>query len=269
MIWAFPVKAGDEFCTAPRNIAAQRDLYSFCSPRVDAKLSDLESMLGRFWPTLAQERYPVDQGFRKGIGLFIATLYMRHPAQLARQRRFTASMAKTLNESPKDEAGRTRVNQVEIRGKTYDIDSSELDRYRTATDEEIQNSWGDLILAESGQLAQQLIEKPWTVLVTDEPAFITTDHPVALFNASRDDAPILHPETAIYFPLTPQKLVVINQREDSDGHIVKISNGDEAPFNYAIFRSAYQHVFTAWDSVYMLDQICRFADWARDEWKRH
>ncbi len=267
-IWAFPVQEGEEFCTTTRNVAAQRDLYAFCAPKGDKKLSDLEGMLGKFWPTLTQPRYPLDLGFRRGISLFIATLYLRHPEQLSRQRRFSASLAKALESGPRDPNGRTTVGGVIIEDKDYDVDPDELDRWRTATDNDIRAAWGDLILSDSAVLAQRLIDLPWAALVTDEPAFITTDHPVALHNSTRDDAPILHPDTRIYFPLSPTKLVFINTRKENDGKAVLIPKHKAAVFNYCVFRAAYQHVFSAWDSIYVLDQICRFGDWARAEQQR-
>src|SRR4051794_6675403 len=91
-IWAFPVKEQkEEFRTHTRNVAAKRDLYAFCKPDVDKRLSNLESMLGKFWPIISADRYPIDLGFKRGISLFIATLYLRHPAELERQRRALAS----------------------------------------------------------------------------------------------------------------------------------------------------------------------------------
>lgn len=267
-IWAFPRYAGDEFRTRVRNVAAQRDLYSFCAPQVDDRLSDLESFLGRFWPTLTQDRYPLDLAFKRGISLFIATLFLRHPSQLERHRRFTSSVAKSLEAGPKDQNGKTQVNVVEIAGKEHPINPGELDRFRTMSDEEIQAAWGRTILTDSGYLAQQLIDRPWTVLVTAEPAFITTDHPVALHNESRSDAPIVHSETRVYFALSPTKLVLINGNKSDDGKLVQIRDGAEAVFNYCIYRSAYKHVFSSWDSMEMLNQIAHFGEWARAESKR-
>src|ERR1039457_2681224 len=66
-IWAFPIEDGEEFKTIPRNVAAQRDLYTFCSPEVDRRLTDLEGFLGRFWPRFTDDHYPLDDAFRKTV----------------------------------------------------------------------------------------------------------------------------------------------------------------------------------------------------------
>lgn len=264
-IWAFPIHAGEEFVTSPRNVAAKRDLYSFCTGKVDEELAALEGTLRQYWPTLTEKQYPIDLGFRRGISLFIATLYMRHPATLDRQRRFATTMKNALALPPQDTSGHMSTASVTIRGETYAIDPVELEEFRASTDEDIKANWGTMILSTSGWLAQQLVELPWTVLVRDEPAFITTDQPVTLINSNRDNTPILHPDTVIYFPLSTTKLVVINQNRHRNSHIVQIARGHEAVFNYILFRSAYQHVFSAWDSIYLMDQVVRFGDWARAE----
>jgi len=266
-IWAFPITEGDEFRTSVRNVAARRDLYGFCSPQVDQRLSELEGMLGRFWPTISNEQYPIDLGFKQGISLFIATLYMRHPAQLERQRRFVASAAKALDQGPRDEQGRTLIDRFSIRGTQYKVKPAELDIYRTMGDQEIQASWGELILSESGALARELVDRPWMVLVTEQRAFITTDYPVALFNPTRRDAPILHPDTTIYLPMSPTKLVVIND-DQRPGEIVQIAPGGETVFNHIIFCSAYQHLFSSGKPIDVLKQVVPFGEWASNESKR-
>src|SRR5262249_4836049 len=63
-IWAFPIEEGEEFKPSIRNVAAKRDLYTCCGPEIDEKLTDLESMLSRYWHTFANEHYPIDDGFK-------------------------------------------------------------------------------------------------------------------------------------------------------------------------------------------------------------
>ena len=65
MVWAFPVKEGEEFVTQTRNVAAKRDLYAFCEPAVDKRLTDLESRLGEFWPRIIEDCYPISADFKR------------------------------------------------------------------------------------------------------------------------------------------------------------------------------------------------------------
>jgi hypothetical protein len=252
-------------------VAAQRDLYAFCGPKVDKQLSDLESTLATHWAKLSGQRYPLDLGFKRGISLFISTLYLRHPSELERQRRFAASVATALNACPCDEAGKTLVSTIRFGQEEHRVAPADLEKFRTMTDSDIQAEWGKAILSETGYLAQALIKRPWTVLVADEPAFITTDNPVARVNTKRQDAPILNAQTTIYFPLSPKKLVIINYEKRYDGDIVLISSDQAAVFNHSIFRSAYRHVFSAWDSIHVMrevvqfhDQLCQMAQGAPD-----
>jgi hypothetical protein len=267
-IWAFPIKEGEEFVTGIRNVAAERDLYAFCDSEVDQRLSGLESTLGRIWPKLTRDRYPIDLGFKRAVGLFVATLYLRHPSELCRQQQRMSALAQLLESPqsiPQDHSG---VRSFEFEGSTFEIPAGDFRKFRAMTGRNIKETWGESILEMTGEIAQQLISLPWTVLVSARPAFITTDHPVTLVNSGNKPPAILNSQTTIYLPLSPTRLVLINYKGRNEGSIVQIKNGQEAPFNYSIFRSAYRCAFSAWDSIKLLDQIVRMGDYIREEQRR-
>jgi hypothetical protein len=264
-IWAFPIKEGEEFVANVRNVAAQRDLYNFCDPEVDERLTDLEGMLAEFWPTITQDAYPIDLGFKKGISLFIATLYLRHPSQLARHRRWTKQLTNTLTQWAAEDDRPLTVSTA-LTNEVFDVSADEIKKMEAATDRDIQSTWGESILNMAGEFAQALIDRPWTVLVSPKPAFITSDHPVTSMTSKDFSEGILNPNSEICLPLTQTRLVLINYRGRNNGNIVGIRNdGDEAPFNYSIFRSAYRHVFSAWDPIEVMKQVISFDEIIREE----
>jgi hypothetical protein len=267
-IWAFPVKEGEEFVANVRNVAAKRDLYNFCDPEVDKRLTDLEGTLAQFWPTITQEGYPIDLGFKKGISLFIATLYLRHPSQLERHRRWTTQFTNVVTKWAAEGNPPQNV-PVPLTDEVFEVSADEIEKMRVATDQDIQSGWGDSILNLTGELAQTLIDRPWTILVSRKPAFITSDHPVTPMSSNDFSEGILNANSEMCLPLTPTSLLLINYRGPNQGNIVGIRNdGEEAIFNYYIFRSAYQHVFSSWDPLMVMQQVVAIDEEIREENRR-
>lgn len=267
-IWALPVDEGDEFLTNPRNIAAQRDLYAFCASSVDERLTDLEGLLARFWPRFANDHYPIDDTFRKALSLFIATLYLRHPAELERHRLGAQVWAKIIDDSPKDEHGRTRIRSVQFDNRTFEITADKLEKMASLNENVVCDSWGDTILKVAGALAKHLLTLPWTMLFTSWPAFITSDHPVCVEHDGKSRSFIMTPGAVIRFPLSTTRLLVIGDPRLKDGEICSVIKGGDGLLNYLIFRSAYKHVFSAWDPIHVCRQVCEIGDRFRREEER-
>jgi hypothetical protein len=62
--------------------------------------------------------------------------------------------------------------------------------------------------------ADILIKKRWSVIFSQQPVFITTDTPVTIVNQHREVFGIGTPGTRILFPLSPTRLLMIDDRED-------------------------------------------------------
>ena len=229
-IWAFPIDKGEEFYARTRNVAAKRDLYTYCGPEVDQRLGDLESFLGQHWSKFADDHYPVHVPFKKGLGLFISTLYLRHPAELERQRHDRQMWAKLVREAPRDASGKLLINSISVRGQTFEVDPAEIEALGKDTDADVKASWGERILGDTGQLAKHLLTLPWSVIFSDKPAFVTTDHPVALGHATKERPGFRSPGTIIHFPISPTRLLVIGDPRFQDGMIYPVKEAGIADF---------------------------------------
>ncbi len=92
-VWLFHKDDGDPFRTSISNVAVEIFLYSPKSQNgqrnfeADSKLQMLESTIAPLWKELAEDRVDLkDPVVRKGIGLFLATLFHRNPQRMDDQR---------------------------------------------------------------------------------------------------------------------------------------------------------------------------------------
>lgn len=88
-VWLFHKDEGDPFKTSISNVAVQSFLYSVVSEAnardftAESKLRDLENAIGPLWKRFAREFVNLnDTTVRKGIGLFVATLFHRNPQRI-------------------------------------------------------------------------------------------------------------------------------------------------------------------------------------------
>jgi hypothetical protein len=263
-IWAFPIDEGEEILVSTRNVAAKRDLYTLCGSEVDERLTDLEGFLATYWPRFANQHCAISDAFKKTLALFISTSYLRHPRELERQRRLQAAWNRIIGDAPRDQAGNIALGTVTFNDQPVPLEPGELQSLADESDEALKKRWGEIILSETGRLALHLLERPWAVLFTEKPAFVTTDHPVVLVNQWKNEPDFYSPETVIYLPISPTRLVVIGNRK-YNGMTYPVLRGGEALFNYLIFKSAHRFVFSPWDPISLMRQVIRVGDWIRAE----
>jgi hypothetical protein len=260
-IWAVPKDEGEAFITSIRNVAAQKFLYSPVTAdgnrddKVDERLRGVEELLARLWPRIAHDHYNMDEGFRKGISLFIATLFLRHPCMLESHHRVHKSFVDALKTAPIDDRGKHSIGSVEINGTPYLAGSSDWESYREATVEDLKATWGDMILGDAGYFARHLLSQPWSIVFSHEPVFVTSDHPVAIFHPDVLSPSLNAPGTITHFPISPTRLLIIGDNRFEDGKVYQLAVGKEAAFNLLLFRSARRYLFTPWDPVRTLQGV--------------
>jgi hypothetical protein len=67
-------------------------------------------------------------------------------------------------------------------------------------------------------LAEILMSMRWAILLSEEPVFITTDNPVVTLHPSLQFRGIKNAETSVVFPLSPTRLLHIDNRmSEPDG----------------------------------------------------
>jgi len=188
--WVFSREAGNPHLMSIRKVAAQRFLYTPKGPGgirrwwMEERLRDLESVLADVWHDLASELVDLHgcEHMRKAVALFIATLHLRHPNAHRMTAQLHSKLVAFLDDCPKDAGGNPLIEEIEHRGKVMPFDSSGYHEYKNAGPEEVRRMFIEAIRAQATSLAETLMEKRWSVVFTESPAFVTTDTPVVLVN---------------------------------------------------------------------------------------
>jgi hypothetical protein len=222
LVWIFSKQSGEPRLTDTKQVAAECYLYS---PKdkdgvrlwtMEAELMRLENLVARLWPTIANGFVNLEENssIRKLIALFVATLYLRHPRRLSQTVQIHAEIVELCGGLPKDANGNPQVRAVQHGGKIYSFDNSDWLQYKAVGPEEKKQMFIDGIRQNSIRFAELLMKKRWSIIFSELPVFITTDSPVTVVNPSRDTFGLRTAGTVIFFPLSPTRLLVIDDRED-------------------------------------------------------
>jgi hypothetical protein len=243
-IWRFSKEEGDpelksiakvacrHYLYAPKDASGQRD-YSF-----EVQLSRLEQWFGeRPWELLLTEYLNLgDQTFRKMVSLLAAVMFLRNPRSLELSNNVHWQMVDILKELPE------LPQSFEHKGKTYAVDTSSWGQFKDGDDEALKKNWIATV-KQAGWLAELLMTMRWSMVVSDTPGFITSDHPVTVVHPSLSFRGFNDPETFVIFPLSPYRLLVMDHRmNEPAGHYYPA--GDALPsWNYSIWRNANEYMF--------------------------
>lgn len=252
-VWATPVEVetGPEFKVNVQRIAAKSFLYSpplddgTRDDRVDLKLQGLESLMAEAWPRLANEHVAIDGSMRKILSLFIATLLLRNPEAEDWNRKAHRAIVDAIEAGPMDTHGNPIGNRLIINGKETTFDPSRWKEYRDATEEDHQRQFVANIVHMGKELAEVLLaRRPWWVCYSKEPVFATSDHPIACWNEANKLPGLGRPDTLIYFPFSPTRMLVIGDKSRGDCTVNPLFKGGEGFFNQFIYRAAKRWLFT-------------------------
>lgn len=266
-VWAFHREKGDPLLVNVEDIAAQRHLYTPACPegkrdwKTDDKLTDLEELISKVWPTIAHDYVNLsDKHIRMAVSLFVATLILRHPCKIAEVKKIHDMMVSVWEKAPKDSEGRPYGSYI-YEGKEYELDSSEWHNYKNATDYDHQIFFTSLIESETGVIAELLIKKRWSVVISEAPVFITTDNPVIAENQERERFGLGTKGTLITFPLSPTRILCMDDKFEepaSQYYPLKVKNG--APFNQVQWAKAYRFMISPRHPVNVLTEIIEYSE---------
>jgi len=93
-------------------------------------------------------------------------------------------------------------------------------------------------------LAEILVKMRWAIQFSDTPVFITTDNPVVVLHPSLTFRGFTNPETMVVFPLSPTRVLMMDNRHaEPDGHYYPVNN--TAPgLNGMLWRESIDRMFT-------------------------
>lgn len=253
-LWIFSKEDADgpETLTNVRNVCGKRYLYSPLQPsgerswELDELLDDLESLLGGVWPALATDFVDLsDLTLRKGLALFLAVMHLRHPDMRRQAEEMHSYLCNVFENGPTLADGTPAVEAISLNGTTHKVDTRDWHEYRSWTAADHDRFFAATVRSEATRLGLVLMEKRWSVILTNTDAFITSDKPVALHNLTREKFGFGTPGTFVTFPLSPTRLLLLDDKHDEPGNqYYPLTNDDPASLNMSIWRGASRFLLT-------------------------
>ncbi len=242
-IWQFGIKGCDPQLKPIAKVAVRFYLYA---PRengsrdyaLEHKLSNLEQLFGSPWWSQISTGYAdlSDRTTRRGLSLIAATMYLRNPSALDhvhRLHRQIRSLVQTESEVP---------DLFEIGGKEYEIEKDSWPAYRDATEDDIKRLWLNS-LSQAAWLAEMMLEMRWMIVVAEEPVFITSDNSVSFLHPSMRFRGLKNPDTTMIFPLSPTRLLCLDNRHKEPDSQYYAARGRGEAHNLLIWSNALEHMF--------------------------
>ena len=215
---------------------------------IEEDLAGYESIMASVWPLLAADSVDLhgDQSIQKGLALFVSLLYLRHPHRIAEVEKAHSQLVKMFDSAPKDQDGLPLVDRLEYKGVVRPFDNSDWQQYKAAGPEEKKGMFVNGIRQNATYLAQILMEKRWSVVFSEEPAFITSDAPVAVIHPTRDVFGVATPGTVVSFPLSPTRVLMMDDRHDQPkGRYYPLSKSGPGPANMTSWRNCERFMITS------------------------
>lgn len=260
-IWRFSKNDGDPELKPIENVAIRFYLYAPMAADgtrddpVERKLSELEQWFGEpIWKALCTSEFDLTwEPLRKMLALIVATTYVRNPVQFETWKRIHQQMVDQVSGL---ESMPTRVT---IGGVEHQVDASDWPDFRDAGDERMKAAWNDYI-AGAGDIASRLLGMRMVMVAAKKPVFITSDNPVTITHPSLEFRGIRDPETTISFPISPTRMLVLdNRHSEPNGVYYELADDNAAAQNLLVWRNAMEHMF----SHRHTDEVC--ADFVANE----
>ncbi len=252
-IWRFSKSGGEPELKRIDKVAVKFHLYAPAGPdgrREDAlerKLADLERFFGDpMWKVICTDLPDLSwEPLRKMIALIAAVTWLRTPRQFefwqSMHRRFIEFFARY----------ECLPDSVVLNGRRVKLDRSSWPAYRDATAEDMKKAWNEW-LGQAAGIAKMFLKMRWAVIVSDEPVFITSDNPVLVGDTLGPHKGLQHPETMVTFPLSPTRVLVMdNRHSEPDGQFYPLKH-DPAATNMLIWRNSIEHMFSPRNP----DEVC-------------
>jgi hypothetical protein len=269
-VWIFSrdAKDGDEKLTWIRNVCAQRYLYSpkaadgERSWQVDDDLEGVEMLLAQFWSEISTDFIDLaNESIRKALSLFIATNYVRHPANIRTVKEIHRQLLQLYEALPKNSEGTPDISSFSFNGKEYPLDTSDWHSYRKLDENDHHHFFVKRIRADAGHLAEIILQKRWSVVFTDKPHFITSDKPVILQNFEKERFGFGTAGSIISFPLSPTRLLIMDDRyEEPPNQYYQLIPDNLGGYNLSIWRESTRFMITGRAIPDVLNEIVSWSE---------
>jgi hypothetical protein len=259
-IWRFGKNGGAPELKPIDKVAVKFYLYAPNGPNgrdysFEERLSSLEQLFGSpIWEEACRGFINLNNKInRKAISLLAAVMYLRNPAQFELTQRMHQAFVDTFSAAPE------LPHEIEIGGVVRKIDLESWPSYRDATEDDIRRMWLEQV-GSAVWFAELLMKMRWSIILAEEPTFITTDHPVAVMHQTLEFKGLSDSGTLIFFPLSPTRLLVMdhNHKEPSGQYYPLAAN--PGSMNMLLFREANEYLFSSRDPDRVCAEICADAD---------
>lgn len=256
-LWVFSREKKDNnppFISGIHNIAAERYLYSPLDLngqrnwKTEEKLGRIEGLLSRVWNQLANNFVDLKhETLRKGIALFLATLHLRNPTM--------------INEGK--EIHKKIVGYVESFPPKFFNDKlmEEFGSYKNVQEDFFHRFFIDSINGLGKEVADEFLKKRWSIISSEEPAFITSDTPIVMGNPDHEIFGIKTPGTSIMFPISPTRLLILDDLFDQpQNQYYPLNSNGPGYINYLIWINTKKFMFSSRNIDEVLAEIINFID---------
>lgn len=217
-----------------KNIAVKNYLYAPLNERggrtrdfsLESELAEFEGVMASIWPALATDF--VDLGslpMRKGISLFLATLFLRHPYTYARQRKSWEQILQLIDSAPKDRSGIPRIESLLIgsQKRRVPFDVAKWRAMKDADENDLHRVFVDMIRTEAIDIAEGLMRKRWSVVFMDEPLIVTSDNPLFVVDPNMKRDQLLGTGASLMFPISPTRVLCCDDLQEPGNRYYKLS----------------------------------------------
>jgi hypothetical protein len=254
-IWRFSKQSGDPELKLIEKVAVRHHLYvprdAVTGERDDSfeqKLSQLEGWFSDpVWRALQTETLDLSwKELRMLASLVVSVMYLRTPVHYEYVKEFhrrMVSMVEALDQVP---------TSLQLGDRQLEIDPESWPSYRDATEDDLKKLWISQ-MNDATEYAEILMGMRWSILLADSPTFITSDNPVTVVHPSLTFRGLSNPETLILFPISPQRILLMDHLHDQPANQYHPLQGNGTAQNVLIWRNAIEYMFSHQDP----DNVCR------------
>ena len=241
--WMYPVNGAAPIHVSIDEIAFERGLYSHPAAdkvpplKTEKFLGEkIESLFAKVWPGIIDRAE--DTKTRINIARFIALMNLRHPNEKQNIQTVNKAFRDAVSKHSPDE----EVEFV-IKGKSIIVRVDEVLKFTNNDRDTIQTQFLRLMPHTMMEIAEVLVKRRWGIIFSDWPAFVTSDCPVVLCRgmSTKTNFGFGTPGTNILFPISPTRLLAIDDRWDYEFAHYKLTKPDI--YNRIIARAAHRFVY--------------------------
>lgn len=180
-----------------------------------------------------------DESVRDHISQLIAMLYLRTPRSLEQFKNVHQYMLKALYPI----TGSSNMLGITTDGRRHIIAKNDYEANKKHSSEDIKNMWIDS-MDMINDFSNTLKSMNWSVISTNNPTFITSDDPVTIINKNDNFPAFRRPDTDIYVPISPYRVLRINNNSNPHLYNNNVSIENTIKINNIIRTKCINYYFS-------------------------